>query len=170
MVDGWFTIAGRTSFTLFGLDGPMRTGKLSISRGYEAGETLPATPRLVLVPKEAAPPPPAPAAKLKAAPVTPEYQPAHDRLAALERLARLAKQGVFTEEEFAFEKARILGHRQDELVLDRPAPPSGPSLAGRLFDWRLLPLGLAAGLGLSFAAQPQETMRFFDETLRLLGL
>jgi hypothetical protein len=44
-----------------------------------------------------------------------------------------------------------------------------PSLLGRLFDWRLLPLGLVAGLGFSFATQKQETIRFFDEALRLLG-
>ena len=176
MVYGRFTIAARKKFTLFAEDRAMRTGKLSISRGYEVGASAPPGPRLVLVPKEVSPPPPrgpAPAAAASKASVSvsPEYQPAHDRLAALERLARLAKQGALTEEEFVFEKTRILSYPHGELVLEHPAPtPAGPSLAGRLFDWRLIPVGLAAGLGLSFASQPQETMRFFDDALRLLGL
>ena len=149
----------------------MRTGKLSISRGYRTGDPAPAAPRLTLVPREVE----AVRAQAKAAPasVTPEYQPAHDRLAALERLARLAKQGALTAEEFAFEKARLLGHAGIETILEQPAPvpsPAGPSLLGRLLGWKVLPLGLAAGLGLSFAAQPQQTLRFFDESLRLIGL
>ena len=35
--------------------------------------------------------------------------------------------------------------------------------------WKFLPVGLAAGLALSAAAQPNETIRFFDEALRLFG-
>lgn len=147
----------------------MPIGKLNISRGYETGVSTATAPRLALVPRDAGPPPKAkPAATL----VSTEYQPAHDRLAALERLAKLAKQGALTPEEFAFEKARILGHSANALVLELPAPSpraSGPSLASRMFSWKFLPVGLAAGLGLSFASQPQETIRFFDETLRLLG-
>ena len=161
----------------------MRTGKLSISRGYQFGEDAAPVPRLVLVPKSADAPPPkaarAPAAP--GAPVSEEYRIAHDRLTALERLARLVKQGALSADEFAAEKARILGQPSDELVLrdpapsqptaaDRPAPPPpGPSLLGRLMSWKFLPVGLAAGLGLSFASQPEETLRFFDEALRLLG-
>jgi hypothetical protein len=38
-----------------------------------------------------------------------------------------------------------------------------------LLDWRLVSFALAAGLGLSYAMQPRETLRFFDEALRLLG-
>ena len=183
MVDGRFTIAGPGSFTRFGLIGPVRTGKLSISRGYRFGESDAPVPRLVLVPKsgqapkpKAARPPAAPAA-----PVSAEYQLAHDRLSALERLARLRKQGILSADEFAAEKALILGQSAGELVLhetaaideapDRPpAPARGPSLLGRLFSWRFLPVGVAAGLGLSFASQPQETIRFFDEALRLFGV
>ena len=151
----------------------MRTGKLSISRGYRTGDPAPAAPRLTLVPREVEPV----RAKPKAAPAsfTPEYQPAHDRLAALERLARLARQGALTAEEFAFEKARLLGHVGIEAMAEQSAPvpapaPAGPSLVGRLLGWKVLPLGLAAGLGLSFATQPQQTLRFFDESLRLIGL
>ena len=154
----------------------MRTGKLSISRGFETGDAPALAPRLVLVPREAAPEPKkakaaAPGAAPRA-PVTPEYQPAHDRIAALERLARLAKLGVLTPEEFAFEKARLLGGGESELVLERSMPVSaarGPSLTGRLFDWRLIPLGLVLGIGFSYASQPQATLRFFDDALRLIG-
>jgi len=164
----------------------MRTGKLSISRGYLTEDGPPAAPRLTLVPREPAPaaaeplafvaPTPRPAppkTKPAATPVSPEFQPAHDRLVALERLARLAKQGALTPEEFALEKARILAHPFVE-----PAPAAGPafeprpptpSLAGRMFGWKFLPVTLAAGLGLSFATQPRETFRFFEEAMRLLG-
>lgn len=41
----------------------------------------------------------------------PEDTPAEDRIARLERLARLREQGALTEEEFAAEKARVLGER-----------------------------------------------------------
>lgn len=150
----------------------MRTGKLSISRGYQAADSAPAAPRLTLVPRE--PEPVRTKAKPAPAPVAPEYRPAHDRLAALERLARLAKQGALTPEEFAFEKAHLLGHAAEAPIEHRPAAPTprppGPSLVGRLFSWKFLPVGLAAGLGLSFASQPQQTLRFFDEALRLLGV
>jgi hypothetical protein len=108
-------------------------------------------------------------------------RPAHDRLAALERLARLHKQGMLSAEEFAAEKARILNPPVDGRVAsdggpaeptdaERPPPHRGPSLLGRLLSWRFVPVGVIAGLGLSFASQPQETMRFFDEALRLLGV
>lgn len=188
MVDGRFTIAGPGSFTRPGLNGPMRTGKLSISRGYQFGESAAAMPRLVLVPRSDDRPPPKPARAASAAapapapPVCEEYRPAHDRLAALERLARLHKQNMLSAEEFAAEKARILNPLGDELVLretglpeplaaNRPLlPHRGPSLLGRLMSWKFVPVGLAAGIGLSFASQPQETMRFFDEALRLLGV
>jgi hypothetical protein len=38
------------------------------------------------------------------------HTPQEDRLAALERLGRLHEQGVLTDEEFAAEKARLVGH------------------------------------------------------------
>ncbi|HEV2866591.1 MAG TPA: SHOCT domain-containing protein [Allosphingosinicella sp.] len=151
----------------------MRTGRLSISRGYGTQDRPAAAPRLVVVPREPEPvrTRPEPAAPAAAA-LTPEYRPAHDRLAALERLARLRKQGVVTPDEFAFEKARILAYPAGELVLEQPAPeprPAGPSLLGRLLSWKFIPVGLALGLGLSFLSQPHDTVRFFDEALRLLG-
>ncbi len=184
MVDARFTIAGPGSFTRLVLNGRMRTGKLSISRGYQFGESAAAMPRLVLVPRSDDRPPakPARAAPTAAVPVCEEYRPAHDRLAALERLARLHKQGMLCAEEFAAEKARILNPPAGELVLREaaaagpadaerpPRPHRGPSLLGRLLSWRFVPVGIVAGLGLSFASQPQETMRFFDEALRLLGV
>ena len=118
-----------------------------------------------------------------AAPVSEPYRPAHERLAALERLARLHKQGVLSAEEFAVEKGRILNPTSvgfepceqampEPVAVGRPPPPAprGPSLLGRLLSWKFVPVGLAAGFGLSFASQPQETMRFLDEALRLLGV
>ena len=140
----------------------MPTGKLAISRGHQLALPLrPLTPE-----------PPASA--------SPEYQLVHDRLSALERLTRLFEQGALSAEEFAAEKAIILKLPADELVLQAPAPvpfspapalpsPPGPSLLGRLLHWKFLPVGLAAGLALSAAAQPNETIRFFDEALRLFG-
>ena len=156
-------------------------GKLSISRGHQLGGAVAPSPRLALVPR---PVPQAPAALApqpvaSVAPIPPasfEYQVVHDRLTALERLARLHKQGALSAEEFAAEKALILGLPADELLLSEPIPPGevrlaprGPSLLGRLFSWKFLPVGLAAGVALSFASQPRETIRFFDEALRLFG-
>ena len=176
----------------------MRTGKLSISRGQQFGEAKSSTPRLALVPREepSAVPAPvgvdkrqAPPARKPAAPVpevsplvpaSPEYHFVHDRLTAIERLTRLRDQGALSAREYAAEKAIILALPADELVLHaavpdqeqvapRPLPVQGPSLFGRLFDWKILPFALAAGLGLSYATQPVETVRFFEEALRLFG-
>lgn len=154
----------------------MRTGTLGIRRGHQTGDGLPASPRLSVVPRCAKPPaldaaddPPPPR------PASPEYHAIHDRLAALERLARLFEQGALTQSEFAAEKAALLSVARNELILVEPVaappalPPRRPSLLGRLFAWRLVPIALAAGLLFSFATQPRETMRFFDEALRLLG-
>ena len=174
-------------FTLIGLgDEAMRTGRLSISRGHELhgeAETIARAPRLAIVPpsKPEPEPEPEPAAVEEAQavepapPVSADYHLVHDRLTALERLARLLDQGVLSPDEFAAEKAVILALPADELVLREatfPAvrqAPRGPSLASRLFTWKVLPVGVAAGLALSFYAQPQETMRLFDQTLGLFG-
>ena len=141
----------------------MRTGKLAISRGHRLGST-PITPRLGIVGSADTKGP---------AFVSPEYQPVHDRLAALERLARLRKQGALTPEEFVAEKAMILGRYADELVLNEPLLADdvsrGPSLVDRLFGLKIIPVGIAAGLALSFAAQPEATIRFFGDALRLFG-
>ncbi len=154
----------------------MRTGKLSISRGHEIGAIAPA-PRLALVPR-AEPETRAAPVREPAAPASPEYQLVHDRLTALERLTRLLEQGALSEAEFAAEKATILSLPADELVLheaahvsaEPPRLPRGPSLLGRLLSWKVLPVGVAAGFALSFAAQPRQTIGFFDELLRLFGV
>ena len=171
-------VENKPIFTLIGLgDEAMRTGRLSISRGHELhGETGAVTraPRLAIVP--ASEPPAAPEAPAEpVAPASADYHLVHDRLTALERLAKLLDQGVLSPDEFTAEKAVILALPADELVLReetfpavRPVP-RGPSLASRLFTWKFLPVGVVAGLGLSFYAQPQETMRLFDQTWRLLG-
>ncbi len=151
----------------------MRMGKLSISRGHRFDEE--GAPRLALVPSAEG--------EALAASASPDYHLVHDRLTSLERLARLLEQGALSAEEFAAEKAIILGLPADELVLRAPPPlpvsfvpaaprrrSRGPSLLGRLLSWKLIPVGVVAGLGLSFASQPDATFRFFDETLRLFGL
>lgn len=152
----------------------MRTGRLSISRGHELHEAGPvAAPRLAIVPA-ADPPEAAVPIEPPPAPSSVDYHLVHDRLTALERLTRLLELGALSAEEFAAEKAVVLALPAEELVLRdiTPAPvrpPRGPSLLGRMFTWKFLPVGLVCGLGLSFYAQPDETIRLFDQTLRLLG-
>ncbi|MGZ8359370.1 MAG: hypothetical protein ACXWUX_02515 [Allosphingosinicella sp.] len=154
-------------------------------------------PRLQMVPREepgfeAAPaplsvapivatpvPPPAP-------PLSPEYHVVHDRLTALERLARLRDEGALTAREYAAEKALVLALPADELVLQEAAPRvpelaaeilpvagstllQSPPLIDRFAGWKLLPLGLGAGLALSYASQPRETVRFLEDVFRLFG-
>jgi len=74
----------------------------------------------------------------------------------------------------------ILGLPADELVLREPAPvhfvpaeprrpQSGPSLLGRMLSWKFVLFSLVTGLGASFAAQPDQTIRFFDQILRAAG-
>jgi hypothetical protein len=156
----------------------MRTGRLSISRGHQLqGEPVAIPPQLKLVPQPAEPesalvfvPPSAP-------PASPDYQLVHDRLSALERLTRLFELGALSAEEFAAEKALVLALPADELVLREPAPvsfvpaaprraPRGPSLLGRMLGWKFLSCSLAAGLALSFATQPHETARLFEQLSR----
>ena len=142
-------------------------GKLSISRGRERDEAQAAPPRLSIVARGQ------PAAPLPTPAISSIYQPVHDRLTALERLARLHGQGVLSDAEFAAEKALILERHPDELVLNEPLVAAdhapGPSLFGRLFGWRLLSVGLLAGVALSLASQPEETSRFFTDALSLFG-
>lgn len=142
----------------------MRTGKLAISRGHQLAEPAEMRPAHLAI----VPPAVEPAAEPSCEAEAPAPLPVNERLDALERLVRLAEQGAFTAEEFAAEKGLILGHAPatGELPI---VPPRGPSLLGRLLNWKLIPLGLAAGLGLSWFAQPAETARFFDEALRLFG-
>jgi hypothetical protein len=148
----------------------MRTGRLSISRGHQLQGTSeqPAPPQLTLV--QAAP----------AAPACPDYHLVHDRLTSLERLTRLFELGALSAEEFAAEKALILALPADELVLREPAPvhfvPAaprrprrGPSLIGRMLNWKFLLFSLIVGLGFSYVTQPNETQAFFDQIMRLFG-
>jgi hypothetical protein len=150
----------------------MRTGRLAISRGHSMSEP----PHLALVPPEPlALPMPVPEP-----PASPDYHIVHDRLTSLERLTRLFEQGALSEAEFAGEKLLILGLPADELVLRDPAPvhfvpaeprrpQPGPSLLGRILSWKFLALGLVVGLGFSYGTQPDDTMRFFDQILRVFG-
>ena len=74
----------------------------------------------------------------------------------------------------------ILGLPADELVLRdagagrlcprRAAPPRrGPSLLGRMLGWKFILFSLVAGLGFSYATQPVQTTRLFEQILRLFG-
>lgn len=144
----------------------MRTGRLSISRGHrqEVAEATP-PPHLALVPPAAEP---APVAEPQLASVTPSLDTVNERLDALERLVRLYELGALSIEEFAAEKALILGEPPRvapvHFVPARKRPPQrGPSLLGRIFSRPFLLLCLAAGIGLSFAAQPEATNRFFTQ-------
>jgi hypothetical protein len=151
----------------------MRTGRLAISRGSRIEGAAPVSAPADAT-RAASPVPAQPAA-----PASPEYQLVHERLAALERLARLFEQGVLSAEEFAAEKRIILCLPADELVLRTAAPvsffpierlraPRGPSLIDRLAGWKLIPIGLILGLAISFATMPRETTRFFTESWRLI--
>jgi hypothetical protein len=117
----------------------------------------------------------------QAPPATPDSQLVHDRLTALERLTRLFELGTLSSEEFAAERALILGLPADELVLRNPAPVSfvpaaprqrpvrGPSLLGRMLGWKFILFSLVAGIALSFAAQPRETSHLFEQIVRSFG-
>jgi len=144
----------------------MRVGKPAISRGHQLAEPS----HLSLVPAAPKPAEPAP-------PASPDYHLVHDRLTSLERLARLFEQGALSAEEFAAEKLLILGLPADEYVLREAAPvhfvpaeprrpQRGPSLVGRMLSWRFLALSLVAGLGFSYASQPDATTGFFEQIAR----
>jgi len=163
----------------------MRTGRLSISRGHQIeGVAEASAPRLKLVQSPAEPAPAQVSAPAEAPPVSPDYHLVHDRLTVLERLTRLRKSGALSAEEFAAEKARILALPADELLLNEPAPvhfvpatprggpQQGPSLLGRLLQRRFIlfiMFSLGAGLAFSYAAQPNATLRFIDQSLRIVG-
>lgn len=158
----------------------MRMGRLNISRGHSFGDSAdPVPPRLALVPSADEP---APVAAEPAAPaVSPDYHAVHDRLTSLERLTRLFELGALSAEEFAAEKMLILALPADELVLRQAAPvhfapaaprrpQRGPSLLGRMLSWRFVLFSLVMGIGFSFAAQPDQTMRLIDQALRSIGV
>ena len=147
----------------------MRTGRLSISRGHqrEATEEIP-PPHLALVP-QAAGPAPVSAPEPKAAP-PPNLQAVNERLTALERLVRLYEHGALSPKEFASEKMLILGDLPRvapvHFVPAEPRRRRGPSLLGRILSWQFLLLCLVAGIGFSFATQPEATSRFVTQIYR----
>lgn len=161
----------------------MRTGRLGISRGHQlAGAPESVPPSLTLVPQPARQAPAPVSPPEPALPASPDYHVVHDRLTSLERLTRLFELGALSAEEFAAEKALILALPADELVLRDPAPvhfvpaaprrqvpARGPSLIGRMLNWKFLLFSLVAGIGFSFATQPNETQRVFEQLLRLAG-
>lgn len=140
----------------------MRTGRLSISRGHPQAppeETPP--PHLALVPQVAETVPatePVP---------TPDLETVNARLAALERLVRLYEQGALSIEEYAAEKLLILGEPPRlapvHFVPAHPRRRKGPSLLGRMLSWPFLLLCLLAGVGLTYATQPEATNRLLSQ-------
>jgi hypothetical protein len=107
-----------------------------------------------------------PATDAVAAPAQPpptDIQIANERMTALERLVRLYEQGALSVEEFAAEKLLILGElpcvAPVHFVPAAPRRRRGPSLIGRMLSWQFLLLCLAAGIGFSFATQPEATTR-----------
>lgn len=149
----------------------MRTGRLSIARGFPAPDFPEEPVRLALV---------SAAAAASSAPIlTDALVAVHARLDALERLTRLCEAGALTIEEFLAEKAAILGHPRSALLEPRaegeppisfaPAGPRGRSLLSRL-GWTILPLGLVGGLVLAALTQPEMATQIWQEGLRLFGL
>ena len=143
----------------------MRTGRLNISRGHrQAGpEELPAS-HLAHVPPIADPAP----VSAMFRPETPDHKALEARLTALERLVRLYEIGALSLEEFAAEKALIRGETAPVVPVhfvpqQRSADRKGPSLLGRMPSWWFPPLCLAAGIGLSYATQPEATSRLFTQ-------
>lgn len=119
----------------------MRTGKLGISRGHEI-RARQAQPLLPPEPVSFAP--------------QPELDLIQVRLQALERLARLVKQGMLSADEFALEKSLILRLTGDELLLTEPIADPVPRPA--LFERRAAALVAILGLtgGAAWFAWPTE--------------
>jgi hypothetical protein len=117
-----------------------------------------------------------PATDAVAAPAQPpptDIQIANERMTALERLVRLYEQGALSVEEFAAEKMLILGDLPRaapvHFVPDAPGRRRGPSLLGRILSWPFLLLCLAAGIGFSFATQPEATNRLVTQLWRAIA-
>ena len=156
----------------------MNAGKASICRGHEL-DAARAGPRFAAVSGQgqpAAPLPPLPAS------LSADYGWIHERLSAVERLVRLYDQGALTSAEFAAEKAVILGGDVQAPLPARSQPVSfvpartaahvsrpGPSLIGRVLRWQIMLPGLVAGIVLSLVSQPEATVHFADEALRIFG-
>lgn len=139
----------------------MRTGRLNISRGYPPEGTDDA-PHLALVPSAVE------ADRVSAEAPASDLQAVNERLTALERLVRLYEQGALSVEEFAAEKMLILGDLPRVAPVHFvPAEPRrarrGPSLLGRMLSWQFLLLCVVAGIGLSFATQPEASTRLVTQ-------
>ena len=92
------------------------------------------------------------------------------RLAALERLSLLRDKGALSIEEFDSEKALVLRLPADEVQLRTEAlqPRRGPSLLGRLLQWKIVAAGAVIGVGISAATAPQELLHLYDQAMRLI--
>jgi hypothetical protein len=141
----------------------MRTGRLNISRGHpEVGTEETPPPHLALVPQATEP-------VAASEPVlAPDLDTVNARLTALERLVHLYEQGALSIDEFATEKLQILGEPPRVMPVHFvPAAPRGrkygPSLLGRMLSWQFLLLCLAAGVGLTYATQPEATNRLVSQ-------
>jgi hypothetical protein len=142
----------------------MQGARLMISRGIpDAAEAVPIR-REPERPMPHAVPDAAPYRHEAADLPAPDFHLLHYRLAALERLSALRDKGALSAEEFQAEKALVLRLPAEELVLDSSCelPPRGPSLLGRLFGWKLLIAGLAAGFGFVAFTAPQDLAHLAD--------
>ena len=141
----------------------MRTGRLNISRGHpEVGTEETPPPHLALVPQVAE------FAHLSEPARAPDLDTVEARLTALERLVRLYEQGALSIEEFAAEKLLILGEQPKVMPVhfvpaEPRGRPRGPSLLGRMLSWQFLLLCLLAGIGLTYATQPEATNRLASQ-------
>lgn len=134
----------------------MRTGRLSIGRGYR---------------EPAADNDPSPLTLVPPAPTRPDVEA---RLGAMERLVRLYEIGALTPEEFEAEKRLIIGDVSPATPVHFvPAHPRrarrGPSLLGRMLSWPFLLLSLVLGLAFSLAVQPEATRRFATQLWRAIA-
>jgi hypothetical protein len=146
-----------------------------ISRGMPgAAEAAPAPrepePRLRAVPSEPEPIRPAAAVERQDGPA-PDYQLVHLRLEALERLSLLRDKGALSTAEYEAEKNLVLRLPADELDLVQESilPPRGPSLLGRILNWKILLTGLIVGLGFVAFTAPQELAGLVERVSRFLA-
>jgi len=145
----------------------MQGGKLTISRGMPSGGDVVPIRR---EPEQRQPPAAPPAAVRQTEPgPAPDYHLIHFRLAALEQLSQLRDKGALSAEEFAAEKALILRLPAREPAAEAMPPPRGPSLLGRLLNWKILTVGAIAGLAISAATAPKDLFGLIDQASRLVG-
>jgi hypothetical protein len=145
------------------------TGRISIARGYERKQRVFDAPADRVTAQRLA-------QEVLGAQADP--QNSKERISALERLANLHARGILSDEELAAEKRLVIGAAQDRaempsgpvsFVPGAGAAQRGPSLAGRMMNWRVLAAGLVAGGAICLVSEPNETARFLVAGWRLIA-